>query len=836
MCQLDMQWPIGTDGHAEPLGSSSTEARAGRISGSQLPTFPGALMHWADGDFVLANDKIAMVIEDVGPSDMYDPWGGRPVGMALVENGQLTKPSNMGEMLLLVGRQSLLTESVSVLNDGSDGAAAVIRTVGTPRPIPFFENIVGGFFRETHEDMPTVIDYVLEPGADHVDVFFRFKSARKVVEPVFTVLHGFMATPRTPLFGEGVGFDAEGVRLPYLAFIDQGRASYAYEYPADELAPGVYQSGFASVFAGEFEIAPCDETTHHHARITIGEGVDGLLQALARTKGTSQREITGTVRDANGVAVPGARVHAESTDDVYLTRAMTDASGNYSLHVATGQAVKLTVFKRGDNVVGPTMVGATEATADFALEPSGSVHVVATDFDTAGGLPVRVQIVPSGATTLPSVPGHFGERGIVGGRLHVEYPTDGDITLRVPVGEWEVIVSRGFEYELHRETVDVVADATVEVQAVLEHVVDTTGVMCGDFHIHTHRSADSGDDATLKVQSAAADGVDLPVRTEHEYAANFDAEIASLGLQDWVATVGSVEMTSMEIWGHMGVVPLVPDSTKVNGGAPLWQEFPTLANPDVELRTMEPPEVFDNARARPEQPAIIIFHPRGSKNYFDYAQYNPLTGQAARPEFWDEDFTLVEVFNSSSWKTDLGGVIADWLSFLNFGRRVFAVGSSDSHSISGSPVGYPRTCLNLGTDVPSEVTPNGVRDTLKAGNVTISGGIFVDTSVGPIGPGGEVTGATTTMNVRVRVQAASWVDVDSIDIVVDGVVAETIAILPGDADVGNPAIRFNQDVAINITPATGSYVVVAAYGNSNLDPVHPGRRPFGVTNPIFFVD
>jgi hypothetical protein len=31
----------------------------------------------------------------------------------------------------------------------------------------------------------------------------------------------------------------------------------------------------------------------------------------------------------------------------------------------------------------------------------------------------------------------------------------------------------------------------------------------------------------------------------------------------------------------------------------------------------------------------------------------------------------------------------------------------------------------------------------------------------------------------------------------------------------------------------GSYVIVAAYGDQPLEPVHPGRIPFGVTNPIF---
>ena len=37
------------------------------------------------------------------------------------------------------------------------------------------------------------------------------------------------------------------------------------------------------------------------------------------------------------------------------------------------------------------------------------------------------------------------------------------------------------------------------------------------------------------------------------------------------------------------------------------------------------------------------------------------------------------------------------------------------------------------------------------------------------------------------------------------------------------------------TRATGGFVVIAAYGAAPLEPVHPNRIPFGVTEPIFVV-
>src|SRR5438270_11142826 len=108
-------------GHADPLHAGPTEARAGRIRGSDLPAVPSGLVTWKDGDFVLANDRVALVIEDVGDSDLYDPWGGRPVGLARVEAGALVEPNNFGEFFLLAGRSTVVTDSVSVIADGSDG-------------------------------------------------------------------------------------------------------------------------------------------------------------------------------------------------------------------------------------------------------------------------------------------------------------------------------------------------------------------------------------------------------------------------------------------------------------------------------------------------------------------------------------------------------------------------------------------------------------------------------------------------------------------------------------------------------------------------------------------
>ena len=818
------------DGHAEPLGATSTEARAGRAKAGDLPAVPSGLVTWKEGDFILANDHIAIVIEDAGDSDLYDPWGGRPVGIARVDNHRMVDPTNFGEIFLLTGRSTIVTESVSVLDDGTSGGPAIVRARGKLHPLPFFDNLVAAVYNDTWQDIEATVDYVLAPGADHVDIYLGYASNRSEPEAVPSILHALMYTDRTPVWQPSKGFEKTLDGASYVALVDDTATSWAYIPGEGKLGTSIETSGFLGAFSAGFEMPACERIYRLHAKLAIGRetGLDGAVVAANSTFGNELREVTGTVTRGK-VSIPGVHVHAIDAAGNHLTRAVTQQDGTFALHVPLDADVTLTAFKRGDAVV--TVHAGFQAKAP-AIDLPATGTIAVTALEAGEPVPVRIQVLPVAPTTLPTVPGNYGEEPITNGRLHVVYAIEGRATMIVPPGRWEVIVSRGYEYEIERQTVDVTASGAARVDVAMDRVVATPGTQCGDFHIHTARSNDSGDDATLKVAQAIADGLELPVRTDHEWVADFSAEIASLGAQKWAAAFGSIELTSFEIGGHMGVFPLTPRPDEPNAGAPRWQTYPTDGQPDAEFTTLSPKVVFDNVRARPESPVVIINHPRGSTNYYGYVGYDPATGTARNAADWDTKFTLVEVFNDASWKDNLGTHVADWFGMLKAGRKISAVGSSDSHGMAGSPAGYPRTCMALGTDDPRALTAAGVRDTLAAGHSTISGGIYVTATLGTAGPGDTVTGAGSQMMADVTVQAASWIDVDNIDVVVDGTVVDTIPVMPGDADPTNPAIRWRGQVPVTVR-ATGGFVVIAAYAARALDPIHPGRKPFGVTNPIF---
>ena len=820
------------DGHGSPLGAGSGEARAGRIGAGELPPHEHGLLTWAPGDFVLANDRVALVVEDVGASDGFDPWGGKPIGAARVEGGALVEPADFGEMFLAVGRYILQTESVGVVNDGADGQPAVVRATGSLAPLPALDALAKLLLPNEFDGVDASVDYSLAPDAEHVDVSLSLRSTRTDPTDIPNLLTFFFQATRMPAYSPGLGFRAGGAAssLPYIAFVEDDATSYAYRAAEGDIKLFLALSGATIYRNGTFELAACSAAELPYGRIDIGgPGADGLRQAIARTDGETLRRIEGQVTEPGGAPSAGVRVHAVDGSGGYLTRATTDAMGRYALHVPQS-AVELTPYRRGNTVPAATTVAASESIVDLTLGESGRVHVSVND-GLGGPLPAKVQILPLG--DVPAAPETFGEPSAPDGRLYVELPADGDVTLRVPVGRHRVIASRGYEYEIFSTEVDVAAGATVDVDAPLSHSVPTAGAVCGDFHLHTHRSVDAPDTAHLKVLSAAGEGLEIPVRSEHEWVASFEPQIADLGLESWVFGIASHELTTFE-WGHFGVFPLAPDPSAPNAGGIGWTG-------------RLPPEVLDDARSRagPDgPPAIIVNHARtfcglGTEGcYFTAAGYDPSTGAAARPELWDEKFRLFEVFNASSFDENFDETVRDWFSFLDEGRPMFAVGSSDSHTIDESPVGYPRTCIDLGVETASAARVMGagaIRDRMLAGHMVVSGGIVID-ALGPGGekPGDTVAGAGAMLPLAVRVRAPIWVDVDELRVFVDGAEVDSVTLDASTVDPGDLTVRFDGTLDVPIAAgSTGSHVILVASGSDALDPVTPGRRPFGVTNPIF---
>ncbi len=817
--------------HAAPLAAAAGEARAGRLTAADIPADPSGLLVWSAGDWVLANDRVALVIEATGASDGFDPWGGKPVGIARVRAGALIEPADFGELFPAIGRYIVETRSVGVLESAP---APTLRAVGTLAPLPALDAIAKLVLPTDYAGIDAAIDWVLEPDAEHVDVFVTLRSTRIDALDVPQPLVFFFQASRMPAYAPGPGFEAAtaGGKLPFIGFVSDAGTSFAWQNPTTDVQLFLALSG-ASIYRAEPFVAPgCDSVRVHYGRLHVGgPGLDGLVTAVARTRGEVLRPVTVTVTEPDGSPASDVRVHARTADGRYVTRALARADGTATLHVPEG-AAEVLGYRAGSGATVPVTVGASETTAAIGMSSSGAVRVVVTD---AGGepIPARVQILPETPTT--ALDGDLGEADVPDGRLHVAYPETGDVTLRAPVGRHRVIASRGYEYEVYVGDVDVTESGTTTVNAVVARAFDTPDTLCGDFHVHTHRSVDAPDTAMEKVRAALADGVEIPVRSEHEWVASFEPQIAALGAEAFAYGIASHELTTFE-WGHFGVFPLEPDPTRPNAGGIPWTG-------------RLPPDALDDARSRVGvfgNPTIIVNHPRtfgglmNEGSYFTAAGYDPDTGNVARPELWDDEFRLIEAFNASTFDDNFDETVRDWFSFLDVGRTMFVVGSSDSHVVSMLPVGYPRTCVALGVNTPAALRALGagvVRDAMLDGHMTVSGGIFLDVrSMTGLGPGERVTGAASVEGLSVTVRAATWVTVDTLRVYRDGRLDRTLAIDATTVDPADLTVRFDQVITVPVaTGALGSYVVVVASGAAPLDPVHPGKRPFAVSNPIFFV-
>jgi hypothetical protein len=826
MCAAPMPLPAGAmPAPFNPMVLSPTRASAGRAMAGQVPQNASGLTEYKEGDFVLANDRIAAVIEAARPSSGYDPWGGKIIGLTLVRNGALVDPADFNEAIVTLGRFSLQTTEVGVINDGSDGRPAIVRAIGVTKPVPFIDEFARPIAGQPLGDFTAAFEYVLAPGAEHIDLYMIVNHQRTNTTSIDLSLHAFFQRYRMPGFSDAVGFDINGPALkPYIGWINDSGASYAWFDANTSITNTLSVSGFdAYQSPASIDFAPCTQVRRHMARIVVGgAGADGLGSAIARTRMQQQREIRGNVLDGMGAPAIGARVHATSMDGrTYYTRAPVDMMGNYVLHVPAAEAVRLVAWRSGDGA-GPTLdvPAAMNMPAALRLPMTGTLDVAITS--AMAPVPSRIQVLPVGATA-PTLPASHGEQVPGNNRNHVVFPSDGRATLRVPVGRYRVLATRGFEYSLYETMVDVSAGGTTMVRGTIDRVVDTTGVMCGDFHIHTNRSPDAPDPARYKLQSMAADGLEVAVRTDHEYTMDFENVIADLNLGQYLFGVPALELTTFT-WGHFNVFPLVPNPQRPNNGVFDWPN-------------RLPPAVFADVRARPERPVLIINHPVGMaiSSYFTAARYNAATNTPGRMDMWDTQFNVVEVFNESSFVANRNASVRDWFGLLNGGRRVYSVGSSDSHSIMpNAPVGYPRTCMNLGTDNPRMLSNNQIRDVIAAGHATISGGAYLTVSMrgGAVGPGDEAMGVGPMASVDVRVQAAPWVRVSTLEVYVDGMVTETRQLM------GNAVERFRGPINVPVA-AAGSWVVFVVNGQT-LDPLYPGaagspedHAAFAVSNPIF---
>lgn len=390
--------------------------------------------------------------------------------------------------------------------------------------------------------------------------------------------------------------------------------------------------------------------------------------------------------------------------------------------------------------------------------------------------------------------------------------------LAVPVGTYDVTISRGIEWTIHTERVQVTT-AGVEIRGRIKHVIDTPKWASGDFHVHAAGSPDSRVPMRDRVYEFVADGVDLIVATDHNVVSNYQPLIEELHADKLLSASTGDEITTGS-WGHFGAFPL-PEREGAGHGA-IHVQKKTAADIFADVRTTAPGAVID------------VHHPRleTATGYFILGKFDDSRDTSSRKGF-SYDFDALEVLNGyqDTNRRSIDRVMRDWFALLDRGHLVTATGNSDTHHLRYNLGGYPRNYVRVDNDAPGVVTAADVAKGVKAHHAYLTTGPIVDFSVGATGigdlapaPGGK---ATATIGVR----AAPWVSVSRVMLYVAGKEVKRWTVPEGSA-----VDRFKTTFPIAVPKDT--YALVRVEGDRSLSPVVGGGKevsvtPFALTNPIF---
>ena len=730
------------------------------------------------GDVVLANSRVAVVIRaGEEAATLIGAFSGGIVDAA--RHGE----ADLVQELFMAMDLSTARPSDVVVTASGEGGVARVEVPFELRRLEAIAAALGGLGRS----LPGfgVLTYELRPDEEVLRVSMRLAANAGAPalsgRPAMVLRASGAATLQVPGTGElredfesggsedGGGFagmvlespeSALGARLGVDAGATTRIAAIYLNQATDRL---VIPAGEVGVFSAEIAFAAT--AAEAHARLTADDDLEEV-------------RITG---------VEAVEVRHEGTP---WLRTRIEPGGT-TLRIPPGSRSYVAGFERFYQ--GPEVV---DAAAEVTLEPAPEARLDVDATAEGDALPVRVTVVGAESELLRRV-------------------VQGPSLLRLPPGAATITLSRGYEYDWHQEEQVLVAGETRTVAADLPRVVDTTGWVAGDFHLHTELSTDSNHPVADAVRIVAGEGLEVVAATDHDFIADYGPQLREAGLDGWVLAVPGVE-ASDPILAHVGGYPLVRDPDRAGFGAPVWFG----SNPTV---------LFDAIRAQGDEAlggAIVqLNHPyRRNSGWLEAIGLDPMTatvtvspgelGLPADTPIGDFDWDVVEVFNDGAGEADertLQAFLGLWVN----GWRFAMVGNSDSHE-PGSPAGSTRTLVRVPDDAPGAYDWMDIAAAFAARELSVSGGAFVEASVE--GVAGDMA------TVRVRVQAPPYVELDRLRIYAGSRTALDEPIAPS-----SEVIRV--DATFDVPLEGALFVMVRADGPRAARPVLPFPA-FGATNPL----
>jgi hypothetical protein len=203
------------------------------------------------------------------------------------------------------------------------------------------------------------------------------------------------------------------------------------------------------------------------------------------------------------------------------------------------------------------------------------------------------------------------------------------------------------------------------------------------------------------------------------------------------------------------------------------------------------------------------------------------------------DFDLLQVLVGNHYDEYLLAR-ADWFALLNAGIFKPATGGSDALEVADIPLGQVRTFVKTANTRLRDNDLSQFWDQVAAGSMFVSNGPLLTASIQTTSLGGRLN-TDAAIELKLKIQAAPWIPVYEVRVVVDGQVVIAMP-LATEQDL----VRFDGTLPLDIPPNGEHWIVVEA-GSSLADLAHPeqaaetgdfgrfnqGHLPLAFTNPIF---
>jgi hypothetical protein len=753
------------------------------------------------GDFILRNDKVVAVISGNLPlrrANMSTFYGATGITPGCLYDLTLRDAGNDQITVFCPAGQQGPVSWVRVAKEGADGEAIVETMVTAPGK--------EGVSRR-HE--------------------YRLRDGWQGVLVTTTLKNESVASVKAPTTDKWTNFKRTGTALGILwadAIDPADKGGYAYG-PVEGAAP-----------AATIELKPGEEVKFSRF-LAVGTSPLEAFGEVAARRGAVGK-VTGTVRDTKGAPALSAQIAVRPLGE--FSRAIgigyPDAQGRYSFAAPAGE-YEVTFEDLGREAVTKKTTVTADAPQKLDAEMSVAAAVAFDIRDEAGvSLPCKAQFhILGGGEKV-----NLGPDNRAHGCADQYHSETGKFRVQLPPGRYRIVVTRGIEYSHLAQEVNLGAAQTASFAGVLKRLVDTTGWVSADYHNHSTPSGDNTCGTDDRLTNLAAEHVEFAPTTEHNRLYDWRPHIERLGLTPFLHTVPGMELTGSG--AHFNSFPFKPEPFTQDNGAPVWNKDPRITG--ITLRDWQGSE--------PDR-WVQINHPDMVENFIDRDADGQVDGgfrglatliDGVETQNYSASALLDgRPFQVSKDKLGKESVQYEreyiWLQMLNRGHRYAAMAVCDAHSVYGNGVGGWRMYLPSHTDEPSKIDWRENSRHAKAGHSILTTGPFltVQTENGT-GPG-DTTRATAGVKLHVKVQCTDWLDIDRVQILVNGRARKELNFTRASHPdwFGAGVVKFDR--TLDIPLSEDAHLIAVATGEKSDLSIGYGTsaqakiKPFAYHNPIF---